>query len=80
MNEGTVIAIGPCYACGELFGFDPDTVPAIPIDPDNGLPPDRGGDRARAVNRPICDMCLAGINPIRAANGLPPFIHGRRLG
>lgn len=76
---GMELAIGPCFACGVTFSFDPDTVPAIPVDPVTLMPPDIGGtDPARAVNRPLCDVCLPGINQIRAEVGLPPFTHLHR--
>jgi hypothetical protein len=62
-----IVGIGPCVGCRDVFAFDPDTVPSIPIDPQTGLPPDLGGDPARAVRRPICPGCLelANIEPRR---------------
>jgi len=80
IDTPATLAIAPCYACGNSFAFDPDTVPAIPIDLNTNLPSDLvGADPANAVNRPLCDPCLAKINPVRIRNGRPPFTHGRRL-
>lgn len=63
--NGYMIAIGPCWACGNIFLFDPDTVDSIFIDGQTNLPPDlcTCGDRAacdkRAVRQPVCPNCMA---------------------
>lgn len=78
MTEGTLLGLGTCYVCAEVFAFNPDTVPSVPIDPDTGLPPDVGRtEPANAIRRPICDVCLPVINKLRAGLKLPPFTHGK---
>lgn len=74
MSDPAAVVVGPCYACDNLFGFDPSRVPSIPIDPVTGLPPDLGGDAQRAVRRPICPSCVKDrINPERRERGLELF-------
>jgi hypothetical protein len=68
---GVVFAFGACWACGVVFGFDPERVPSVPIDPVTNRPPDMGGNAARAVSQPICRRCLDETNERRAANGRP---------
>lgn len=75
---GAFFALGPCWTCKQLFQYDPDTVPSVPIDPVTGLAPDLGGDPDRARREPICPACVARINPQRAARGLPPLTEGPR--
>ncbi|MGH3540779.1 MAG: hypothetical protein ACRDTO_00140 [Mycobacterium sp.] len=70
---GAVVAIAPCFACGNPFAFNPDTVPSCPVDPLTGLPPDLGGDQYRAVRQPICPHCRREANPRRVAAGLTPW-------
>lgn len=55
---GYVIMHGECIACRQLFGFNPNLVPSIPI---NG------------VRQPICRTCVDIANPRRIENGLPPI-------
>lgn len=74
--SGDLVAMGRCWSCRQLFGFDPDAVPSVPIDPLTNLPPDLGGDPARAVNQPICPVCVGIVNPLREAAGLPPMAEG----
>jgi hypothetical protein len=73
-----MIAVGPCWACRRTFGYDPDLVPSVPIDPHNGKPPDIGSHdgtpgqvRARSIRQPLCPECVATVNDERAARGLP---------
>jgi hypothetical protein len=76
---GVCRALGPCFACKQLFGFDPDTVPSVLIDPQTGKPPDvdpAPGGRERARREPLCPNCVAEINPQRAERGLPPLVPG----
>lgn len=73
MTDGYMFAFGPCWACKQLFGFDPDAVPSIPIDPVTGRPPDLGGDPERAVRQPICPACIDEANRQRALVDLPPI-------
>lgn len=81
MGEGHLVAMGLCFVHGGLFSFDPETVPSVLIDPRTNRPPAAGDAEAigRAVREPVCDDCLAVINPQRVAGGLPPIEHGRRL-
>ncbi|MGH3783119.1 MAG: hypothetical protein ACRDRO_21475 [Pseudonocardiaceae bacterium] len=72
-GQGGMLAIGPCFSCEQPFAFDPDTIQSVPIDPVTGLPPDLGGDPARARNEPICAPCRRLANPIRVKAGLAPF-------
>lgn len=55
---GEMMAYGPCWSCRRNFMFDPEWVPSIPIDPEVNLPPDLGGDAARAVRQPVCPSCM----------------------
>lgn len=72
MEEGQLIATGRCGLCGNLFNFDPDTVPSIFLDPGTGLPPDIGGTPAdQAQKEPVCPPCVAEFNRQRRAAGLP---------
>ena len=71
MTEGAAFAVGPCWSCGAVFAFDPDLVPSVPIDPVTHLPPDLGGDVARATRQPFCRRCLAEANVRRRSSGLP---------
>ena len=56
---GYVTVMSECYGCGRLFSFNPMRVPSIPIK----------GDR-----KPICEVCVARVNPMREKNGLPPIV------
>lgn len=70
MAEGHMLALGPCFTCKQLFEFDPETVPSVPIDPTTGVPPDIGGtDPANAVNQPVCPPCVQDITVKRKAAG-----------
>lgn len=56
---GYMSAMAPCFGCGEVFSFNPDRVPSIPID---------------GVRQPVCQACIDRANPRRVANGLPPIV------
>jgi hypothetical protein len=58
MVTGWVFAVGECACCQELFMFNPDWVPSVPLD---------------GVRRPICWDCVELVNPVRVANGLDPI-------
>ncbi|MBP2706542.1 hypothetical protein JOL79_22285 [Microbispora sp. RL4-1S] len=68
MADGKITRIGRCYACRETFGYDPDTVTTVLIDPQTRLPPGMTpfGTRrqpspaalARAEREPICPRCV----------------------
>lgn len=73
MMSGKMIALAPCWVHKGLFEFDPDTVPSVLIDPVTQLPPDLGGDPERARREPVCPVCVAQLNPLRAAAGKELF-------
>ena len=52
-------AYGECFGCKRIFGFNPMRVPSIPI---NG------------VREPICQACVARVNPERERRGLSPIV------
>lgn len=56
---GYMFVLGACWCCKQLFTFNADLVPSIPIN----------GDR-----QPICENCVARVNPRRIANGLEPIV------
>jgi hypothetical protein len=64
---GTTIAMGICWSCGRAFGFNPDWVPSIPIDPMSNEPA-IGGER-----RPLCELCVTAANERRVQNGGQPW-------
>ena len=52
-------AVGPCYSCERLFGFDPDRVPSIVVE----------GQR-----EPLCRTCVDRANMLRRGNGNPLIV------
>lgn len=54
---GFAFGIGNCYACGQLFTFNPMKVPSTK-DKDE-------------VRQPVCASCLIKWNASRVENGLP---------
>lgn len=73
-----VIALAPCFTCGNGFDFNPETVPTIMIDPVTNKPPDANGlpdpeAVKRAKPEPICPACARKIRATRIANGLPTW-------
>jgi hypothetical protein len=57
---GVVWAISPCICCHRIFSYNPMRVPST---------------SAITGNRePICESCVAAINPHRIANGLEPIV------
>ena len=73
MNEGRTIALGPCFLCRNVFAFDAELVPSVPIDPRTGLTPDLGGDPERAERQPICERCIREVNRQRIDAGREPW-------
>ena len=57
---GYVMSVGTCFGCNRVFSFNPMRVPSYPH-------PERG-------RLPICQECVARVNPMRKANGLPPIV------
>lgn len=47
---------GNCVNCGNLFSFNPDTVPSV---------------RVKGLREPICKPCVDWANAIRQERGLP---------
>lgn len=56
---GYALCMGPCIGCGRLFAFNPMRVPSCTIN----------GNR-----EPVCQHCVARVNPMRIANGLEPIV------
>jgi len=58
---GYALAMGPCFGCGQIFGFNPKTVPSM-RDPrlDNG------------PKEPVCRDCMNRVNKQRMEIGLKP--------
>jgi hypothetical protein len=57
----------PCCFCGQLFGFDPERVPSIPVDTATGKVTPEG------TKLPVCGDCMAKVNRLRAAHELEPI-------
>lgn len=71
-GEAVTVAIGPCYGCGQRFGFNPEAVATVLVDPDTLLPPDLGGTPVeRARREPLCPTCVATVRQVKANAGLP---------
>ena len=64
-REPVLLAYAECFVCHQLFLFDPDRVPSIPIRRGRADPP---GER-----EPICRRCVEAVNPERIAKGLDPI-------
>lgn len=56
---GVVVAISPCFGCGNPMSYHPHKVPVIV----------HNGRR-----EPVCQTCVDVANPRRIANGLEPII------
>lgn len=52
-------AMSNCFACKQLFTYNPDLVPSI---------------RVNGSREPICQSCVDRVNPMRKANGLEPIV------
>lgn len=84
MSDGVMVAIGPCWLCGNIFEYDPETVHSILIDPQTQRAVDVGADGqqfqpgaealARSVRQPFCPACVSKVNQLRAAQGLPQWL------
>jgi hypothetical protein len=78
-----MIAYGPCHVHGGIFGFDPDRVTSVLIDPLTGCPPDVDpvtglpvpvpdpARMARSVKQPVCPDCCRALNNILRGRGQP---------
>ena len=71
---GFVWALAPCWSCGQLFSFDPERVPSIPIDRQTNRPPDLGGAAERAEREPVCRSCIGRANEVRRQAGRPEIV------
>lgn len=58
MSEGGMVALSPCYGCGNVFQYNPELVPST-----------RDGN---GIKRPICGDCMATVNAERVAKGMEP--------
>jgi hypothetical protein len=59
-DDGPVMfVLGECFGCKRLFTFNAHRVPSIWIN----------GSR-----EPVCEACVARVNPRRIANGLAPIV------
>lgn len=56
---GYMVAMGPCYGCGRIFGFNSELVPSIPDE--------------HGIWQPICRDCVERANVIRQERGLAPI-------
>jgi len=61
MSSGWVYCHAYCFGCGKFMSFNPRRVPSIRPKPD--MPPE-----------PVCQDCIARVNPTRIANGLEPIV------
>jgi len=52
-------ALGPCWACGNLFAFNPELVPSIVVD---------------EVRQPLCLDCVGRANALRREQGQPVIV------
>ena len=58
---GYASMLGPCFICGNLFTFNPKTVPSV-----------RDSD---GVKHQVCRNCIGRANAIRKKNGLEPLTY-----
>jgi hypothetical protein len=56
---GYVMATSNCIGCERLFSYNPMRVPSITI---------------KGSRQPICEVCVARVNPLRKKNGLEPIV------
>jgi hypothetical protein len=79
-DASVMIAYAPCYVHGGIFGFDPDQVTSVLIDPVTDCPPDVDpvtgqpvtadpAAMARAVKQPVCPACCRRLNAVLRARG-----------
>jgi hypothetical protein len=57
---GYMLVIGPCIGCGRIFSFNPLKVPS--------------SSAVTGEREPICQTCVARINPRRINAGLQPIV------
>jgi len=57
---GYVLATGPCIGCGNVFSYNPVRVPSC--------------SAVTGKREPICEACVARVNPMRVKNGLEPIV------
>lgn len=83
MPPRIAIGMGECWEHKGQFGYNPETVVRILIDPMTAMPPDLDAQgrrkivtpevRARSIQVVVCDPCVARANLGRAKHGLPPI-------
>jgi heterodisulfide reductase subunit C len=65
-----MICTGSCVICGDIFDFNPDTVPSVRVtEKDGELVPDPAGPRC-----PICRRCVEAGNRERELRGMEPIV------
>ncbi len=57
---GYYLVTGTCIGCGSMFSFHPHKVPS--------------SSAITGQREPICQTCVARLNPIRVAKGLEPIV------
>ena len=57
---GYVTAMSPCIGCGLVFSYNPTRVPSC--------------SAVTGKREPICEACVARVNPKRIANELEPIV------
>lgn len=77
-----LIAYGSCWVGREFFGFDPDRVTSVLIDPETKRPPDVDASgqhvtpdpeaTARSIRQPICPACCKKLNAVLVSRGEAP--------
>jgi hypothetical protein len=58
---GYALCTSECFGCHRIFSYNPMRVPSI-------------RDPATGSREPICQACVAIVNPRRIQNGLPPIV------
>ncbi len=70
---GYALVMSPCVGCDTIFAYNPH-VPSVKVrrvgEPGNWHWEE---DPVNGQREPICQSCIERVNPVRIANGLPPF-------
>lgn len=65
-----VFASSPCFGCGRVISYNPARVPVIVVD---SATHSVSGRHIEAGRHPVCESCVARVNPLRVEKGLPPI-------
>lgn len=72
------VAVGPCFACGQVFPYVAEQVCSVVICDGCMRPVDMHMEgcnkRQGFTKRPLCLPCVRRVNPMRSAKGLEPFV------